>query len=326
MKNILHKITIDCSTIRTEKPSNDIIKYDIHYNLKTRFEFQTVLELTNQIISNGFTWSPTIFKNNYRVGTDWESQSLFVLDFDNGITPEEILERFNRVNITPNLIYSTFNDSPQLRKFRVVLFLNDIITNRKERDKIQKSLMLMFPECDPACKDAVRMFLGGKQIIFSNELLIPINHLKEVLNGFIISNDKNQTRYTFELSSQQCLESFYYYNYKTDNDTYINIVKQRLTLSESENIDFIPKTKHNLNLDIAKQNVKIFKDFLDGKWLYHNQLFGLATNLKYINNGLTLFKETMIKYNNLGTTNYTPNNFAIIPQLQKDKHYYYWLL
>jgi hypothetical protein len=54
---------------------------------------------------------------------------------------------------------------------------------------------------------------------------------------------------------------------------------------------------------------------MKGKWLHHNQLFGLATNLVKFEGGRKLMKETMTKYNELGLTSYTENNFNILPYL-----------
>jgi len=38
---------------------------------------------------------------------------------------------------------------------------------------------------------------------------------------------------------------------------------------------------------VARSRVKILDSFLNGEWLYHNQLFGLATNMMNIKGGKT---------------------------------------
>jgi hypothetical protein len=62
--------------------------------------------------------------------------------------------------------------------------------------------------------------------------------------------------------------------------------------------------------------VKILDEFLKGRWLYHDELFGLATNLVYVSGGKKLMNETMEEYNRLGITSYTDNNFKILTYLK----------
>ena len=68
---------------------------------------------------------------------------------------------------------------------------------------------------------------------------------------------------------------------------------------------------------MARQRVKIFDEFLKGKWLPHDKLFGLATNLYYIRGGRSLMNTTMKYYNDLNQTHYTDNNFNILTYLKK---------
>ena len=63
--------------------------------------------------------------------------------------------------------------------------------------------------------------------------------------------------------------------------------------------------------------MKLLDVFLNGEWLYHNQLFGLATNMNYIRGGRKLMTETMKKYNDMGLTHYTENNFNIFTYINK---------
>ena len=81
--------------------------------------------------------------------------------------------------------------------------------------------------------------------------------------------------------------------------------------------DVIPEGKEPLKVawDDARKKLKILDEFLNGKWLYHDQLFGLATNLVQFVGGRKLIKETMTKFNDAGLTNYTENNFNILPYL-----------
>jgi len=62
--------------------------------------------------------------------------------------------------ITPNILYPTFGDSPEKRKFRLVFFLDTLITNIAARNYIMKALHAMFPEADKACENPAHFFYG----------------------------------------------------------------------------------------------------------------------------------------------------------------------
>jgi len=131
-------------------------------------------EFANYLVQpNGFTWSPTVFKGNFRRNNEWENQQLFGLDFDNGITLEEVIDRCNKYNIKPVFAYSTFS-SVNNNKFRLAFVNNHIIEDYRVRTLIQLALMNLFPECDKSCKDASRLYLEVKKLFMPimNQLLM----------------------------------------------------------------------------------------------------------------------------------------------------------
>jgi len=71
-------------------------------------------------------------------------------------------------------------------------------------------------------------------------------------------------------------------------------------------------------LTLIKQEfvLEYSNEFLKGTWLFHDQIFGLATHLVYIRGGLKLMKDTMNRFNQLGDTHYTQNNFNILKYLK----------
>ena len=294
-----HTITIDNTIERTTKPTFDEIKY-IHSNFK-KLTIDSVEDLNFCVVERGYTWSPAMFKNDKRNNRNWLNQSIFVLDFDDGMTPKEVLKRLKSYDIKPNLLYSTFSDSKELRKFRLILFLDKTITIKKESKFIQRGLMLMFPECDMACKDYARMYYGGKKTIYKNEKLINYSKLIDILNTFIISKNDN--------------------NHKL-NGICKKVVKNQYTITDNKKLVNNITPVLNFKFENCSKKIKILKHFINGKWLYHNQLFGLATNLLYINGGLKYMKELMLKHTldpNL-KTHYNDNNFAILPYIRNRKY------
>ena len=82
------------------------------------------------------------------------------LDFDGGISPEAAIERIHKYDITPNAWYPTFGDSPEKRKFRLVFFLDTLITDAAARNYLMEALFTMYPEADKACESAAHFFYG----------------------------------------------------------------------------------------------------------------------------------------------------------------------
>jgi len=186
------------------KVTLDKIKY---HNKPTKFETsiiskriacnENITELqVNQFAEylvqpHGFTWTPTIFKGNLRLNNEWKMQQVFGLDFDNGITLEEVINRCNKYNIKPAFIYSTFS-SVNNNKFRVIFINNHIVEDYRVGKLIQLALMNLFPESDKSCKDACRLYFGGKEIIYNDyEAIINVPELIEGLVHYFTDTMKN---------------------------------------------------------------------------------------------------------------------------------------
>ena len=288
------KITSDL-TPRSEKPSSNEIGY-ISNNLNNIVEVS--IEEFSNMMQLGYTWSAGIF-NGTRKNINWIEQSIFALDFDNGVTPEEIINRFKTLSIIPNVIYTSFSDIPEHRKFRIVIFIDKIIINIDERNFIQKGLMSMIGDVDIACKDAARLYFGGKQSTVINPDPINVEYLVDCINCAIIASDSGKTR---KLTK----------NISSTNSTNNNKETEKLYTytSKIEHFDF----------NKLRKEVIIFDKFMSGEWLEHPQIFGLATALIWIEGGIKLMKDTMNKFNKEGNTHYTPNNFAALTYV-KYKNY-----
>lgn len=145
-------------------------------------ETDNIEALAKQLVyPHGRTWVPAVFSNGVRKNSHWLSQQLYGLDFDNGITVEQVLERCRDYGIIPCFIYSTFS-SVNNSKFRVVFMNDQEITDYRLRTVIQLGLMTMFKESDKSCKDAARLYFGGREILYSNyeARINPIDVVKEL--------------------------------------------------------------------------------------------------------------------------------------------------
>jgi hypothetical protein len=256
----------------------------------------------------GIVYLPSIF-NGSRKNANWISQSLFCLDFDDDtITIEGVIERFETHGIIPNMYYTTFSDTPEKRKFRFCLFLDQTVTNKSDRDKIAKGLLALFPEADKACKDAARFFYGGRVSEVLNKYPINYHKAADLVSIFNIGNDKkNVKRHIVE-----------------------NVGETRDTINNNIGTPISPN-KHKVSDEAWNRclnEIQILKAFNNGEWLTHLQLFGLATNLLPIAGKLKWMEDRMIKFNieNEGKVidgeevGYTVNNFNILRYL-KEKMY-----
>ena len=296
------KITTNEINKHSAKPTNISVE---SVNTKTEREV-TLLDLSEIICQpNGSTWCPAIF-NGSRKNDNWIQQQVFALDFDNGTTPDEVMDTLSSYGIIPNLVYGSFSDSVEHRKFRLVFVLDSVITNNEIAKWIIIQLMNLFGQkADKACKDLSRMFFGSKynEPEFINEEFVSTENLMNVLNSVTVANDSNKTRKCIDSSFVSKPLSSYIYR---ENEVYGQ--------SDIFNNGQIIK---NFDFNKASETVLIFADFLNGKWLTHPQLFGIATSLRWIEGGMKLMKETMNKWNSEGKTSYSNNNFGILPYVAK---------
>jgi hypothetical protein len=262
-----------------------------------------------------YTWSGGLF-NGFRSNNNWEKQSVFALDFDKGtLTVEQIYEKLKELDIIPQLWYTSFSDSPAKRKFRIVMFLDNPVTDKRIHKLIYYALLTLFPEADTGCKDAARCFFGGREFTIVHKDPISSSAFIDALTIQIYSKDSKSFRkvpldssYYTGLNSAQ--KPTFLYNIYTNDQ-----ISAGCSPPPPTSVQGAKKIK--IDFDIARKKVRILDEFLNGVWLYHQQLFGLATNLIYTEGGFQLMMKTMEKFNAEGKTQYTQNNFNILPYVNK---------
>ncbi len=306
---IKHKLLLDTSKY-SKKPEKKEISYINNRIIQHPVEI-TIEELSYKITQpNGRTWIPAHIEG-MRKNDNWKSQSIFALDFDSGITFHTVRERLKEYGLDCSFAYSTFSDSPEKPKFRVVFALGAVVIDRESRNQIQLSLMNLFPEADNSCKDASRIFFGGKELIYVNyEYYLDIDELVVCAAAYATKDSKsshlNQALKRLDKKlgkSQKCVKS---------GDSYI----YNITLSKINTQSPSKKELYKVNWDEIRNKVKIFDDFMNGEWLYHPQLFGLATNLIHINGGSKLFKKCLLL-----NPNYTQEKYNL-PSIAKYYNYF----
>jgi len=311
---IKYQLTIDPKTQRTKPSDKEFGGITNRMNMVTGLTINELATFVSEPYS--YTWTGSLFTGNVN-NENWVSQSIFALDFDNGsITIERVYEIFHTYNIAPQLWYNTLSDSESLRKFRVVLFLDTPIYSFEIHKVISHGLLSLFPEADQKCKNPGRFFLGGKQSIVTNTEPISTQKLFHILSIELITKDGGRTRkipninYNQNDTSSGEKGAFLYNNYRSSRfQPNLDTTTKPTTIKGGE-LDII-------DFEVARKKVRVLDCFLNGEWLNHDQLFGLATNFHYIKGGKKLMKETMEYYNEKGITQYTQNNFNILPYINK---------
>lgn len=256
-------------------------------------------------IENGHTFTLAAF-NNTRHNSNWLSQQLFGLDFDNNITVEEIKTRLANFDLDCNIIYPTFTSNNTNNKFRVLIAVPELITDITIRNELQLCLMKLFPEADKACKDASRMFFGtNKKAIYVNleYTAQPENIVSSaVLYNLATASNSSQEHKRFSKNVINVREHYYVSN------------KEPEQLSQNDDW-FKNLNKETFDWKMASSRIKILNEFLRGDWLHHTQLFGLASNMYYLPGGQKLFIDTL---NKCGKYDFT--KYKLIPQMKSDKY------
>lgn len=119
-----------------------------------------LLATARDISLDGHTFCPATFRDGKRSKETFEQQQLFALDFDGGISFEQVQKHARDYKLPICFAYDTFGNAQD--KFRVV-FLNDVpVTDRIVAEAMLRGLGTIFPEADSSCwKDVSKMYYGG---------------------------------------------------------------------------------------------------------------------------------------------------------------------
>lgn len=311
-----YQLTINPTPLKSKplKSDNSIGIIYNNLNLVTGVTVNEINSFVQQPYS--YTWSGGIF-NGPVLNNTWESQSVIGLDFDNKeaiIYPEDVIKRLENYSITPQVWYRTFSSTDHLLKFRMMLLLDEKIIDPHHHEILMKGLKTVLPEADPKCFRKGGFFFAGTKSEIISQYPINIKKITDHLSIELITKDQGRTRTIAPIKGCSWVvgrekrigekeNKQYSYNKNEGNSPNYN--------------ELITEGKEPLKIDWneARKKVRILDEFVNGKWLYHDELFGLATNLVKFEGGRKLMKETMTKFNDLGLTSYTENNFNIFSYL-----------
>ena len=134
---------------------------------KTIRQKAIVMKGIAKLILNGYTVNFGSTRNKKIIG----------LDIDNNgpvkATANNLLELLNMINVPPTYIFKTFSSTDQHPKYRILIALEDSITDPSEYTDTVKSLVsyinYFYPDCaDPKCCNTLSLFYPCKECIYSS--------------------------------------------------------------------------------------------------------------------------------------------------------------
>lgn len=111
------------------------------------------------ITNDGYASSAELLAD-HRIGTDFVSRQLLMVDVDGGMDIMDLLEHPFYTTYGAGF-YATHSFKPEHHKFRICFILEQAETDSSRCRKIIRGLLQVFPQGDEACKDPVRLFYGN---------------------------------------------------------------------------------------------------------------------------------------------------------------------
>lgn len=270
------KILLD--TIQyTKKPSGKDIGMISRRITNNIYSTKNIYKIADLIGNRGHTWCPAIF-NEKRSKDTFKEIQLVALDFDGGISFDEVKTKSEKYMIPILFAYETFS-SINKSKFRIVFMLENVIYDKNIFDKVINMLMTIFNGCDTSCKDISRMFFGGKNLFYYNENNLKVNILTLEMNFELYMKDTyGKTHF------RENLQKFY------------GKISPSPVIYITGNGEKLPN--HNLyrkdTLSKLDSSCQLYHEFIaDSKWLYYKELFGIALNLINVETGAKVFKKAI---------------------------------
>jgi hypothetical protein len=262
----------------------------------------SINSLKKIVLENTFILGEMKISGKSITNNDWISQQVFAIDIDDNKSVNDFILHCKKYSFEPNIIYSTFSDKPEYRKWRAIWVLDTSVNDYDEALYYRTSLIKMF-DSDKSCKDAKRLFYPGKDILYVNDTITEFEYFRSIIESSVIEGDNGLTR---------------------------KLLKKRTTYNnniEGAVLQQIPETIRKFDFNQNCLEVKIMDYFFNGNnRLLYRELFGLATNLQYIEGGLNYMKKKMDLVNSLGggldiegkISKYEPKHYAVLKSVKNN--------
>lgn len=297
------------------KPKNKKIMADISNRIAGEEYLMESKDIAEKVGNQGRSFCPAVFRNGRRLSDDFREMQLFALDFDQGISYQEVRRKAEEYGLPILFAYHTLSSTEEHPRFRIVFAHCIRIDNKKACEILIAMLIKLFDECDQSCCDVNRMFLGGKGLLdFQEGAVIRIDRVAEALCFKFYREDKRNSaravksfgkKYGIEVKGGSLLisggyqggesedlspKTLYIYKDLGENSSFFRIETVSPRLHPPDRPEKIThKPYRNIQLMKAGERCKLLKEFMEGRHLKHDWKFLLITNLLKIENGTTFF-------------------------------------
>lgn len=333
-------VSLDYQTYKRKPKKSDISKLSVRTAASPCSI--NMEDLAYKVGQEGHTFCPAVFKVGERKADHFAEMQIFALDFDSGISFEEIENRAIRYRLPIAFAYHTFSSVVNCPKFRII-FINDVpVDNRYAAEIMIKMLMRIFKEADGNCKDVSRMFFGGKGLIGPvKQDFINIVSLTESFQRYLFeTQENNYIREIGKFAKENCIgcvnnclqifcvhkigsfEDFsaidpYIYGsdtvfsstfdcYRIIWDNYQTYARKKIQIENKQ---------LRIDLKTIGEKCQLYSDFINTPHIHHKERFLLLTNLLHISGGVKRFKSLIEK------KGYDKNEWRFYAKYIKDRGY-----
>ena len=158
-------------------------------------------EILIKAVRKGYTFTPAVMTGT--TGDTWQSQQVICADIDNDsgrkdedgnkimlsnpLLPEQALKIMAKYNITPYFMYYSFSNTAEWAKYRIVLILDEPITDAGEANTLITNFTEIFNKeversADTTASDNARLYYGGKadSVFFESGTITPLTTLRDL--------------------------------------------------------------------------------------------------------------------------------------------------
>lgn len=284
--------------------------------LSKELEQKENVSLSAQELADSISKGHTVVLGNFygeRKVSSFTSTKYLGLDIDSGATLEETLELCNDLQLNPSVYYHSFSADVTQEKHNHRVFIElDREVNLREYKLLQLGLMKLFPACDVACKDAVRIWFPTDKGASSVEGVNEVSHLLFLIKKYFYELDSSvktqQVRAFAQLTGIEVI------NGQLALGTELNDVRWSISLDEAKTLTKSTRTAvtykksalsntkiaremKGYHIDDLRALFPLVDDFFTGElWLTYPELLMIASNLQFIKGGLKAFHEVIDMY------------------------------
>lgn len=294
-----------------DKPKNNIAL--LKTRISKRWQEIELEKLADLVGNKGYAVIPGYMVTGFKA-IDCAAMQVFMLDFDSGVSFDEINMKCEKMQLPIAFAYHTYSSTEKAEKFRIAFVFEYLIKERFIIEIIIEMLYRLFPECDRQCKNLDRMFLGGKRLIYYDEtarfpmvqlyfsflksLDVEDHHFSDRVKRF--ANKHKILLINGNLAMGRLQDKDAIFGETLDSTVNIYIVESKFSpffiaeggkKTEHRGETCKKRKKRKLKIQIDNCNCQLYKDFQKGIELTHDAKFAIMTNLLAIQGGIGKFLE-----------------------------------